>query len=43
MEGAGELGGIAQKGFLEEASMGISKQLAIFFKINIVFIHSLTP
>lgn len=42
MEGPRELGGVAQKGFPEEASMGISKQLTTFFKINIVFIRFLT-
>lgn len=37
MEGPGELGWGVQNGFLEEVSMGISKQFTTFFKINIAF------
>lgn len=43
MEGPGELGGIAQKGFPEEASVGISKQLKTLFKINIVYLSAFSP
>lgn len=42
MEGPEELGGAVQNGFLEEASMGISKQFITVFKINIAFLRFLT-